>query len=390
MQPYFTTPPSGDVPVGNPPEVFLDLCDILIDEGQLDVVTERFACDESVRLLDDKSDECSQYANDLVTETYILCHRSTINLLRTKEMFLARLMIAIFNAVLMGTLFLDTEEDEEGLQHRSSFFVFSIAFFYFTSLEALPIFLAEREIFQREYSRGAYRAVSYTVSQHFRIQSAVLHLHLHLHLLPAMPCTLPLFNALLLCTSLLRLSMLNLVSLLTSACFGSVVQIAAQVVTLPFMLIIGWVFVTVSWWLVNLPNLASVYFFHVLCVFTVLCAGNTFSTMISVLVPNPMTGVSRWCGGIVYCVCIVCVLCVLCVCCVCVVCVLCVCCVCVVCVLCVCCVCIVCVVWRWCGGIMCIACVVFVLCLCCVCACEGGGGWRWGSYGVGVPTYYVL
>jgi ATP-binding cassette subfamily G (WHITE) protein 2 len=50
-------------------------------------------------------------------------------------------------------------------QHRLSYFVFTCAFYYYTSLEALPIFLAEREIFQREFSRGAYRAASYTLAQ---------------------------------------------------------------------------------------------------------------------------------------------------------------------------------------------------------------------------------
>lgn len=39
-----------------------------------------------------------------------------------------------------------------------------LALFLFTSLEALPIFMEERSIYTREHSRGAYRVMSYALT----------------------------------------------------------------------------------------------------------------------------------------------------------------------------------------------------------------------------------
>ena len=39
-----------------------------------------------------------------------------------------------------------------------------LALFLFTSLEALPIFMEERSIYTREHSRGAYRVLSYVLT----------------------------------------------------------------------------------------------------------------------------------------------------------------------------------------------------------------------------------
>lgn len=134
----------------------------------------------------------------------------------------------MFFGVQMGTLFLFTNQNAQGLQYRAAYFAFTLAFYYWTSLEALPIFLAEREIFQREFSRGAYRAAAYTIS--------------------------------------------------------------SSVVYFPFLFALGLVYTAISWWLVGLPNQASAFFFQVLVVWIVTVAGHTFSTMISVLVPDPMAG----------------------------------------------------------------------------------------------------
>ena len=95
----------------------------------------------------------------------------------------------------------------QGVTECLAYFVFQVAFFMYTSLEALPIFLAEREIFQREFSRGAYRAVSYVCAVTF--------------------------------------------------------------VYLPFLLVLGGIFQLASWWLVGLlPQCAETWFFQL---FTLLC-----------------------------------------------------------------------------------------------------------------------
>ena len=225
---------AGVPPIANPPEVFLDLCDELTSQQRLEIVTAKHCrggaeTEASVQKMGSAQLHGEgSYANATMDEIVILSHRAFTNVTRTPELFLARVGSSIGFAILVGTLFLDTKETTLGLQHRLSYFVFCIAFFYYTSLEALPIFLAEREIFQREYSRGAYRAISYTV--------------------------------------------------------------ATQLVTLPFNLLLATIFSSITWWLVGLENAPGPFFFHILCIFSVLVAGQTFATMMSVIVPNPMAG----------------------------------------------------------------------------------------------------
>ncbi len=221
----------GAPPMGNLPEIFLDLSDQLLSEKRVEILTSKF--EEQVisqKSLFSQGDDAqvSAYANNFFYETGILMHRGLTNILRTPELFLGRVFASIFFGILIGTLFLNTDTTEDGLNHRLSYFVFVIAFYYYTSLEALPIFFTEREIYQREYSRGAYRALSYLVS-------------------------------------------------------GFVVQF-------PFQLAISFLFTCITWWLVNLPNDAGRFFFMNLITFTVLVAGNTFAMMMSVFVPNPMAG----------------------------------------------------------------------------------------------------
>ena len=225
----------GETPVVNPPELFLDLCDKLRQEGRLELLTDKFRTDKvqsAPSALTTDDDEAvpleANYANSLLGDVSILSRRALINVTRTPELFVARLGATVFFGVMIGTLFLFTSDDTRGLQFRVAYFIFTLAFYYWTSLEALPIFLAEREIFQREYSRGAYRAAAYTL--------------------------------------------------------------ASSVVFYPFLLLIAAMYTIVTWWLIGLDSQADKFFWHILVIFSTLVAGNAFATMFSVLVPNPMTG----------------------------------------------------------------------------------------------------
>jgi len=228
----------GEAPLSaNPPEVWLDLSDLLQEQNQLTTLTSTYLkqVEENITTTNLPSNENNNnnkhdvlYANSYFNEVGILCNRALTNILRTKELFFARLGASIGFGVLIGTLFLNSEDNNKGISHRSAYYVFTIAFFYWTSLEALPIFLAEREIFQREFSRGAYRALSYTI--------------------------------------------------------------ANTIITLPFLLVLSCTYNLVTFWLVNIHNSPDTFFFQVLIVFTVLVAGSSFATMFSVLVPNPMAG----------------------------------------------------------------------------------------------------
>lgn len=227
----------GDPPIANPPEVFLELTDILTVDNKLDIVSAKYAkndIDASSSSVSDVLQDIKavpvQYANGLVFEVAVLVHRAYQNVVRTKELFGGRLGACVGFGVLVGTLFLQNNatSSNANLDWQSAYFVFTIAFFMYTSLEALPVFLAEREIFQREYSRGAYRAFSYTL--------------------------------------------------------------ASLLVFFPFMLIIASVYSLITWWLVGLANIPGLFFYNVFTIFTILVTGTCFATMFSVLVPNPMVG----------------------------------------------------------------------------------------------------
>ena len=226
---FYTKHNMGELGYANSPELFLDLTDRLTSEGRLELLTAAYENEvTSGKAHSAETPTTITYANNFIYEILILMHRSLKNIFNTKELFMGRLFAAIGFGIQIGTLFLSSDETTSGLQHRLSYFVFTIAFFYYTSLEALPIFLAEREIFQREFSRGAYRAASYAIS--------------------------------------------------------------ATLIQFPFLFIITYVYCCITWWLVGLPNLADTFFFMTLCVFTVLVAGQAFATLISVIVPNPMAG----------------------------------------------------------------------------------------------------
>lgn len=229
----------GAPPISNAPEVFLDLMDDLKKKDQVEsVMCSKFSKDGVISSKEvvpaspeSKTVESSfDYSNDIATETFILVHRAFRNILRVPELFTARLGSCIFFGFMIGTLFLQTNKDTEDLDldFLRSYFVFTLAFFYYTSLEALPVFLSEREIFQREYSRGAYRALSYTL--------------------------------------------------------------ATSLVYWPFMFLLAVIYTMITWWLVGLPTIGGLIIFNVITLFTVLIAGISFATLFSVLVPNAMVG----------------------------------------------------------------------------------------------------
>lgn len=216
-------------------QVFLELCDTLKANDQLDLAVVNTEMEKSNRdsagttVPDDYS-----FANNYFYETYLLIHRNVKNIIRTKELFLARLGSSVGFGFLMGSLFYNLAETDEGVAERVGYLVFTVAFFFYTSLEALPVFLNEREIFQREYGRGAYRAISYVT--------------------------------------------------------------AVSLVYVPFLLILGLLFIIPSYWLVMLPNRAETFFFYVLILLCTNIAAQSFAVLISVLLPDPMAGQSAGSG----------------------------------------------------------------------------------------------
>ena len=216
----------GAPPVANAPEVFLQLCDMLIAEDQLDLTivdTERKdSVANSISDLIVWDDDVT--ANSFSYETFILLGRNLKNIVRTKELFYVRSIACVIFGFLIGSLFYQLPEDDIGVAQRVGYAVFTVAFFNFTHLDSLPVFAAERQIFQREYGRGAYRAISYVT--------------------------------------------------------------AVTIVFIPFLLVLVLLFSIPSYYLVMLPNEGGTFFFFV---YTLLCtnlAAQSFTVLLSVMITD--------------------------------------------------------------------------------------------------------
>ncbi|XP_047328930.1 ABC transporter G family member STR2-like [Impatiens glandulifera] len=105
-----------------------------------------------------------KFANSFFSETWILTKRNFINIRRTPELFLSRLMVLTVMGFMMATMFFHPKKNMQGLTNRLSFFIFTVCLFFFSSNDAVPAFIQERFIFIRETSHNAYRASSYTIS----------------------------------------------------------------------------------------------------------------------------------------------------------------------------------------------------------------------------------
>ncbi|CAI8588143.1 unnamed protein product [Vicia faba] len=105
-----------------------------------------------------------KFANSYIGETWILMRRNFINIRRTPELFLSRLMVLTFMGFMMATMFHNPKETLQGITNRLSFFIFTVCLFFFSSNDAVPAFIQERFIFIRETSHNAYRASSYTIA----------------------------------------------------------------------------------------------------------------------------------------------------------------------------------------------------------------------------------
>ncbi|KAI9125444.1 hypothetical protein K1719_004060 [Acacia pycnantha] len=105
-----------------------------------------------------------KFANSFLTETWILIRRNFINIRRTPELFLSRLMVLTVMGFMMATMFKNPKQNVQGITNRLSFFIFTVCLFFFSSNDAVPAFIQERFIFIRETSHNAYRASSYTIA----------------------------------------------------------------------------------------------------------------------------------------------------------------------------------------------------------------------------------
>ncbi|XP_028092208.1 ABC transporter G family member 10-like [Camellia sinensis] len=176
------------------------------------------------------------YPNSQFSEVLILSQRFCKNIFRTKQLFAARTIQAFLVGILLGTIFMNVNNDPKRfkLQTQIGFFAFSLTFLLSSTTEALPIFLQERRILMRETSRGVYRISSYVISN--------------------------------------------------------------TLVFIPFLLTVALLYTTTVYWLVGLRRDIDGFLYFSLVVCLVVLMSNSFVACFSALVPNFIMGASLIAG----------------------------------------------------------------------------------------------
>jgi ABC-type multidrug transport system permease subunit len=134
----------------------------------------------------------------------------------------------ILCSVILGTLFMHVKHDRLGVTQRQGFINFTLAFIVFTTIDAMPVFLKERQVFIRETSRGAFRTSSYVL--------------------------------------------------------------AKPIVSLPFLVLLALIYTCTSYFLVGLVKDGTVVLIYMLMIFLTFCVADAFVAFITSLVPDMSAG----------------------------------------------------------------------------------------------------
>lgn len=106
-----------------------------------------------------------KFANPWLREVLVLCWRTTLNVIRTPELFLSREIVLTVMGLVLSSFFRRLDHfDFTTINHLLNFYIFTICLVFFSSNDAVPTFIQERFIFIRETSHNAYRASSYVIS----------------------------------------------------------------------------------------------------------------------------------------------------------------------------------------------------------------------------------
>ncbi|XP_057770049.1 ABC transporter G family member 5 [Salvia miltiorrhiza] len=168
------------------------------------------------------------FTNSRMHETLILSHRFCKNIYRSKELFVCRSISMLASGVVLGSIFYQLSSDLIGAEERVGLFAFILTFLLSSTVEALPVFLQEKEILMKETSSGSYRVSSYAV--------------------------------------------------------------ANGVVYLPYCLILALLFTTPVYWLVGLNRSAAAFAHFLTLIWLILYTANSVVVCFSALVPNFIVG----------------------------------------------------------------------------------------------------
>ncbi|KAK7270109.1 hypothetical protein RIF29_23017 [Crotalaria pallida] len=168
------------------------------------------------------------FANPFFIEIGTLSKRSFTNSRRTPELFGIRLGAVMVTGFILATMFWQLDNSPKGVQERLGFFAFAMSTTFYTTADALPVFLQERYIFMRETAYNAYRRSSYLVSH--------------------------------------------------------------AITALPALVFLSLAFAAITFWAVGLDGGASGFAFYFLIILASFWAGNSFVTFLSGVVPHVMLG----------------------------------------------------------------------------------------------------
>ncbi|XP_028778111.1 ABC transporter G family member 6-like [Neltuma alba] len=168
------------------------------------------------------------FANPMLIEVAKLSIRSYTNSRRTPEIFRTRLAIVLITGSLLASVFWRLDDSPKGVQERLSFFAFAMSSTFYTTAEALPLFLQDRYIFMRETAYNTYRRSSYIVSH--------------------------------------------------------------ALVSLPSLLVLSLAFAATTFWAVGLDGGWFGFLFYFVFIFASFWAGNSFVTFLSGVLPHVMVG----------------------------------------------------------------------------------------------------
>ncbi|XP_073140682.1 ABC transporter G family member STR-like [Henckelia pumila] len=113
----------------------------------------------------DEPEHRHKFANPWLREVAVLSWRTTLNVIRTPELFLSREIVLTVMALVHSTLFKNLHEhDFKSIKKLLNFYIFAVCLIFFSSNDAVPTFIEERFIFIRETSHNSYRASSYVIS----------------------------------------------------------------------------------------------------------------------------------------------------------------------------------------------------------------------------------
>ncbi|MED6168444.1 ATP-binding cassette sub- G member 1 [Stylosanthes scabra] len=168
------------------------------------------------------------FANPIWMEMVTLSKRSFLNSRRMPELFGIRLGAVVVTGFILATMFWKLDNSPKGVQERLGFFAFAMSTTFYTTADALPVFLQERYIFMRETAYNAYRRSSYLVSH--------------------------------------------------------------ALVSLPSLVFLALTFSAITFWAVGLDGGFSGFLFYFWIILASFWAGNSFVTFLSGVVPHVMLG----------------------------------------------------------------------------------------------------